>query len=261
MVGMGIRVGIQLAGLRLPFRKALTVASELGADSVEICARTELIPQQVDSTGLRQIRKWLDDLNLRVSAVRFATRRGYESTEELDRRIEGTKQAMKLAYELGARVVVNSAGQIDESPDAASREVLRNVLSDLGRYSQHVGAFLALETGAESLTTLGGLIDSLPQGSVGVTLNPGNLIVQGYGLEDLSAVAQHVMLVHAKDGVPDRARGRGTQVPLGRGLAEFPRIIATLEEHRFPGDYVIERDIASDPISEFRSAIHYLRHL
>lgn len=54
MVGMGIRVGIQLAGLRLPFRKALTVASELGADSVEICARTELNPQQVDSTGLHR---------------------------------------------------------------------------------------------------------------------------------------------------------------------------------------------------------------
>jgi sugar phosphate isomerase/epimerase len=168
---------------------------------------------------------------------------------------------MKLAYELGARVVVNSAGQIDEAPDAPSREVLRNVLSDLGRFSQHVGAFLALETGAESLTTLGTLIDSLPQGSVGVTLNPGNLIVQGFGLADLSAVAQHVMLVHAKDGVPDRARGRGTQVPLGRGLAEFPQIIATLEEHRFQGDYVIERDVASDPIAEFRTAIDFLRHL
>lgn len=261
MVGMGIRIGVQLSGLRLPFRRALAVASELGAQSVEICAQTELRPNEVDSTGLRQIRKWLEDLNLRVSAVRFSTRRGYESTDELDRRIEGTKNAMKLAYDLGARVVVNNAGLIDPAPDSPSREILRNVLADLGRYSQHIGAFLALETGAEPLSTLGELIDSLPHGSVGVTLNPGNLIVQGYSLDDLNLVAKHVMLVHAKDGVPDRARGRGTQVPLGHGLAEFPKIIANLEEHRFQGDYVIERDLAADPTSEFRAAMNFLRHL
>jgi len=167
---MGIRIGVQLSGLRLPFRRALAVASELGAQSVEICAQTELRPNEVDSTGLRQIRKWLEDLNLRVSAVRFSTRRGYESTDELDRRIEGTKNAMKLAYDLGARVVVNNAGLIDPAPDSPSREILRNVLADLGHYSQHIGAFLALETGAEPLRTLGELIDSLPNGSVGVTL-------------------------------------------------------------------------------------------
>jgi len=256
-----IRVGIQLAGLRLPFRKALEVASKLKAESIEIDARNEVRPADVAGTALRQLRKLLDDLNLKVVSVRFATSRGYETTEELDRRIEGTKRAMKLAFDLGANVVVNSAGYIDQAPDAPSREILRGVLSDLGKYSQHVGAMLALETGAESLSTLGSLIDSLPQASVGVTLNPGNLIVNGFGLEDLPSVAKHVMLVHAKDGLPDRARGRGTQVPLGRGLAEFPRIIACLAEHSYRGCYIVERDMASDPVSEFDASIQYLRSL
>jgi sugar phosphate isomerase/epimerase len=120
---------------------------------------------------------------------------------------------------------------------------------------------LALETGAESLSLLGELIDSLPHAGVGVTLNPGNLIVNGFGLEDLPVVAKHVMLVHAKDGLPDRARGRGTQVPLGRGLAEFPQIIACLAEHSYRGCYIVERDMASDPIAEFAASMNFLRSL
>lgn len=256
----GIRVGIQLSGLRLPFRQALETASKLNAQWIEIDARSQLHPSEVAGTALRQLRKLLEDLNLKVAAVRYATSRGYETTDELDRRIEGTKKAMKLAFDLGANVVVNSAGHIDQD-GSPSREILRGVLSDLGIYSQHVGAMLALESGAESLSTLGGLIDSLPQASVGITLNPGNLIVHGFGLEDLPVVAKHVMLVHAKDGIADRARGRGTQVRLGRGLAEFPRIIACLAEQSYRGCYIVERDMAPDPIGEFGASIQYLRSL
>ncbi|MFO0014544.1 MAG: sugar phosphate isomerase/epimerase family protein [Planctomycetota bacterium] len=257
----GIRIGIQLAGLRLPFKQALHVAARLGVEGVEIDARTELRPSELVGTGLRQVRKMLEDLNLRVAAVRYATRRGYETTEELDRRIEGTKRAMKMAYDLGANVVVNHVGTIESDPAHPSREVLRSVLSDLGGYSQRIGAFLACETGSEPLARLGELIESLPDGSVGVTLNPGNLLVNGFQLEDLSRVAKHVMLVHAKDGVPDRARGRGTQVPLGYGLAEFPNIAATLEEHAYRGYFVVERDMAANPVEEFRNSVEFLRNL
>ena len=231
------------------------------ASAIEIDARTELKPDELDGTGLRQLKKLLEDLQLKVASVRFATRRGYETIDELDRRIEGTKRAMKMAYDLGARVVVNSAGKIEEDPDAPSRHILHSVLSDLGKYSQHIGASLGLETGAESLSVLGGMINSLPDNAVGVTLNPGNLIVNGFGLDDLPAVSQRVVLVHAKDGVPDRARGRGTQVPLGRGLADFPKLVATLAEQGFDGYYLVERDLAADPIQEFESSLAYLRGL
>lgn len=257
----GIRIGIQLSGLRLPFRQALHVAARLGVEAVEIDARTELRPSELVGTGLRQVRKMLEDLNLRVASVRYATRRGYEIADELDRRIEGTKRAMKMAYELGANVVVNHVGTIDADPQHPSREILKSVLADLGVYSQRVGAFLACETGGEPLPRLGEMIDSLPQGSVGITLNPGNLLVHGFQLDGLAQVAKHVMLVHAKDGVPDRARGRGTQVPLGYGLAEFPNIAATLEEHAYRGYFVVERDLAPNPIEEFRNSVEFLRNM
>ena len=71
-----IKLGIELASLRLPLKKGLLTARELGAEAVEIDARHELRPEDLSRTGVRQVRKMLDDLNLRVSAVSFRTRRG-----------------------------------------------------------------------------------------------------------------------------------------------------------------------------------------
>lgn len=256
----GLRVGLQIAALKLPFKQALHAAAQMGVDGVEIDARYGLRPNEVVGTALRQIRKLLEDLNLRVVSVNYPTRRGYECEEELDRRIAGTKEAMRMAYDLGANVVVNHCGTI-EAAESPSREILTGVLSDLGNYSQRIGAFLACETGAESLATLGSFIDTLPDGSVGICLNPGNLIVNGFDLAELPLCAKHVMLVHAKDGVPDRARGRGTEVDLGRGLAEFPQIAATLEERHFQGHFVVERDNPSSPVRDIASAVAFLKNM
>ena len=257
----GLRIGVQLTGFNLPFKQALHAAASLGVEAVEIDAKYGIKPSDLVGTALRQVRKLLEDLNIRVAAIRYPTRRGYECEEELDRRIAGTKQAMKMAYDLGANVVVNHVGEIPESTDSPTFELLRTVLSDLGTYSQHVGAFLACETGAEPLARLCGLVDSLPDGSAGVTLNPGNLLVNGYDLAELEKIARHVMLVHAKDGVPDRSRGRGTEVPLGRGLAEFPQIVATLEEFRFAGYFIVEKDNPRNPVDEIGTAVQFLRNI
>jgi sugar phosphate isomerase/epimerase len=245
----------------MPLKQGLIAAAEMGAEAVEIDARLGLKPSEVVGTALRQIRKLLEDLNLRVASVRYATRRGYECEEELERRISGTKDAMRMAYDLGANVVVNHCGSIPDSKEDPSYEVLRSVLSDLGTYSQRAGAFLACETGAEPLEKLTDLVDSLPEGSVGITLNPGNLLVNGYDLNALQRSAKHIMLVHAKDGVRDRSRGRGTEVDLGRGMAEFPEIAAILEEQRFSGYFVVERDNARNPLQDIAMSVQFLKNI
>ena len=133
----------------MPLRKAIETASQLGASAVEIDARHDIHPSQLSDTGLRQLRKILDDRNLKVSALRFQTRRGYEYTQNLERRIEATKSAMQLAYRLGAPVVINSVGVVPGDEESQQWASLRSVLNDLGRYGTRVGAFLAAETGAE----------------------------------------------------------------------------------------------------------------
>jgi sugar phosphate isomerase/epimerase len=257
-----LKIGIQLASLRRPFKEALHTAAELGAQAVEIDARSEVQPRELAQTGLRQLRRMLDDRNLRICAVTFRTRRGYNVAAELDRRVAATKEAMKFAYELGAAVVVNQIGRVPSEGQGPEWDLLVEVLTEIGRYGQHVGAWLAAETGSEEGADLARLIAALPPGSIGVNLDPGNLAVNGFSVRAaVQALGPHIMHVHAKDGVRDLAQGRGVEVPLGRGSVDFAELIGTLEEHEYRGYYTIERENAADPVLEIGHAVKYLRNL
>lgn len=257
-----LRVGIQLASLRLPFNKALLTAARLGADAVEIDARFQLKPSEFSRTGIRQIRKTLDDHNLRVCAIGFPTRRGYDNPHELDRRVQATKEAMQFAYDLGCSVVVNQVGRVPAAEDSPAWQTLVEVLTDLGGYGQRVGAFLAAETGTEDGADLVRLINALPPGSLPVSFDPGNLIINGFSArEGIAALGTHVVHVHAKDAVRDLAQGRGLETPLGRGSVDFPELIGALEEFNYRGYFTVERQHAEDPVTEIGNAVQYLRNL
>jgi sugar phosphate isomerase/epimerase len=255
-----LRIGIQLASLRLPFKQAIANASELGADAVEIDARSEIDPKELSATGIRQIRKLLSDRNLRVGALSFRTRHGYNVAEGLEQRVDATKKVMTLAFKLGASVVVNHVGRVSPKPDASEWGMLVDTLTDLGRHGQYVGAMLAATTGSESGEDLGRLIQSLPAGSLGVDFDPGGLIVNGFSpRESLIALGSHVLHVHARDGVRDLAQGRGLETPLGQGTADFPELAGILAEHGYQGYWTVARETAQNPMAEIAQAIRFLR--
>lgn len=257
-----IRVGVELASLRQPFKKALLTARELGAEAVEIDLRGELRPEDLSHTGVREVRKMLDDLNLQVSAATFRTRRGYSTLDDLEARIDATRRALKLAYDLGTNVVVNHIGRIPPESDAAATSLLLQALSDIGRHSQRVGAVLAAETGTESGTELAALIARLPPASIGVDFNPASLVLHGHSpREAAAALAPHVVHIHATDATRDLARGQGIEVPLGQGSADFPEVLALLEEQQYRGYITVARHDSSAPIADMRQAIEFLRNL
>ncbi len=257
-----IKLGVQLASLRLPFKKALLTAAQLGATGVEIDARGEITPQDLTRTGVRQIQKVLNDLNLRVCAVGFHTRRGYNVADDIDRRVDATKQAMRMARQLGAPVVINHVGRIPSESSGSEWEILVQVLTDLGKFGQHIGAFLAAETGTEPGADLARLIQALPTGTLAVNFNPGNLVLHGYSpLEALEQLGPNILHVHAKDGVRDLGKGLGMEVPLGRGEVDFHGLIGALEEHRYNGFFTIERTQAANPELEIGQAIEFLKSL
>jgi len=257
-----LKIAIQLRSLRLPLKRALQTAAQLGAVAVEIDGRDEIRPDELSQTGRRQFRKMLEDLNLRVAAVGFRTRRGYNVAEALDRRVAATKDALRLAHELGSSVLVNQVGHVPPASDAADWPIMVEALTDLGAYGQRVGAMLSAETGSEGGADLARLISALPDGALGVTFNPGNLIANGFSpLDAISALGRHIVYVHAKDSVRDLGRGRGDEVPLGRGLADFPALLGALEDFGYRGYLCIERERAEDPAYEIGEAVKYLTSL
>lgn len=257
-----LKIGIGLSSLKQPFKQALHTAARLGATGIEIDARTGIRPSELSDTGRRQLRKMLDDLNLRVAAVRFPTQRGYDVLQDLDRRIDATKQAMRFAYSLGCNHVINSVGYVPEDANHPAYDQLQISLADLAAFGQHVGAMLACETGSEPVERLVGLLASLADQTIGIAYNPSNLVISDYYTEDgIASCASRTLVVCARDAVRDLSRGRGVDVPLGRGSVDFPSILGKLEEQRYAGWYIVDRLNSQDAIGEIGNAIQYLRAL
>ncbi len=257
-----VRIGIQTRSLRQPFRQALATAARLGADGVEIDARSELAPAQMSATGMRQFRKLLEDLNLQVSAVAFPTRRGYDEPDELDRRVLATQAAMRFAYDLGCGVVINRVGQVPAQADDPRFSRLVEALTMLGAYGERVGARLAAQTGGEKPSDLARLIAALPEGTIGVDLHASGLILNGYSPQEaVDELGPHIVHVHACDAVRDAAARREFEVELGRGMADFPELLGRLSGHDYRGWVTIERRDAADPVGDIENAVAYLRSL
>lgn len=255
-----LKIGLDLAELRQPLRKALHTAAQLGVDGVEIDAREGLAPNERSRTALRQVRKMLDDLDLRVCSIRFQPRRGYYHPDRLDARVEATKAALELAHGLGSGVVSARIGRVPADRDSPDRRLLLEVLADLGAYGQRVGAMLAAETGTESGEVLAGLLDELPEGSVGVDFHPGRLLLGGFAPgESLAPLGRRVLHVHAADAIRDLAAGTATPAELGRGEADFPGLLAALDGFGYRGYYTLQAFGGGDPEPALAGAVTYLR--
>ncbi|MFK7766128.1 MAG: sugar phosphate isomerase/epimerase family protein [Mariniblastus sp.] len=257
-----LKKSIRLESLRQPFKKAIVTAANLGADGIEINGRTEIRAAEMSRTAVRHLKKMLADLNLEVSAVHFPTRRGYGVTDDLDRRIDATKNAMNMAFELGCHVVVNKIGRVPNEPSHPSWTTMVQALTDLGNHSQKSGAWLAARTGSEEGETLKAMIDCLPIHSIGVDFDPGDFLINGFSPTDaMKILGEHVMNFRARDAVQDLSLGRSIEVQLGRGSVDWASLLGTLEEHNYTGFLAVERDSEENSIEEVGQAIEYLTNL
>jgi len=247
----------------MPLKQGLAAASSLGASAIQIDAGTDVRLSELSSTGVRQLRKMIADFDLRIAAIRFQTRRGYDCAEGLSRRIDATKDVMSIAYQLGAPLVINQIGNVPDSVDDERFQGLAAVISDLGRHGTRVGTLLAAETGTESGQALARLLETDENAFVAAALNPGKLIVNRFDLDDaVSALAERIHIVIASDGVIDLAAGRGVQVPLGQGTSDYPALLAKLEQRSFKGNFVVGDELASpESYQRAAEAIQYLKNL
>lgn len=257
-----LKIAVAISCLGQPIKRALHTAAKLGVAGIEIDARNGIRPNEISDTGRRQLRKMLTDLNLTVAAIRFPTRRGYDVLEDLDRRLEATKQAMSFAFSLGANVVINAAGYVPEESTHPNYTQLVASLSELARHGERVGAILSCETGSEPPSRLQTLLQSINTGAIGIHFNPAILIQADlYERDSIRQCASLVRSVSIRDAVRDPALRRGIEVDIGRGSAEFPEILGVLEEQSYRGWFIIDRPPSNRVETEVADAISLLRSL
>lgn len=257
---IGVRIAIQTKCLAQPLRQALHIAGNLQAEGVQIDLRQELAVAELSDTALRQLRKMLDDLNLRVGSVAFPTRRSFGNADQLERRIEATVAAMHGAGRLGCRVIVLTLGPCP-APESAERATLLEALGTLAAQGNRLGVEIALQSTAP-VEELQNLVGELPEGAIGLDLNPADLVLAGQSPREFAErLGRHVVHLAANDAVRGFGSTGGGDVELGRGAADFPELLGMLEEYGYRGWATIERRQSRNPVADVENAVRFLRSL
>jgi L-ribulose-5-phosphate 3-epimerase len=261
-----LKIGVCVESLGLPLRRGLAEAQRMRAVGVQFDAAGDLAPDKLSETGRRELRHLLRTHDLELTALGCPLRRGLDTAEDQQPRIEHVEKVMSLAFDLGPRVVVIQAGRVpdeaEEKSVAPRPRLLTEALRALGLYGDRVGVVLALETGLEPGAALRDYLNRFDSGSLGVNYDPANLLMNGFApVDSLRSLRGKVRHVHAKDARIGGASRTAREVPLGHGDIDWLELLGVLEEVDYHGWLTVERDGGDDRLGDVAGGVDFLRRL
>lgn len=255
-----LKLGIRLESLGLPLRRALHEAEQLGVAGVQVDAAGDLSPNQLSQTGRREFQHVLRAHNLELTALGCPLRRGLDTAQDQQPRIEHVRKVMSLSFDLGPRIAIVQAGRIPDDTADARSILLAESLAALGQHGDRTGSTLALETGLESGATLRQFLDRIDTGGLGVNFDPANLLMHGFDPHASARSLQgKIVHAHAKDARASSASRAAQEVPVGRGDIDWMEFLSLLEEVEYRGWLVIEQETGENRLADIAASVAFLR--
>lgn len=274
-----LKIGVILDSFHKPFQEEARLASQIGAQGVQIWATEgEMAPENQTPASIAEKRRILADSRLEVSAL-CGDIGGFMLRDQNRQRVERSKRILDLALEFGTNVVTTHIGVVPHDKKNPYYGVMQDACYELAEYAKSVGAHFAVETGPEPAETLKEFLDSLGSDGVAVNFDPANFVMCA-GVDPIKAVytlKDYIVHTHAKDGIrnydfdaealfmPDStldlsSKGPAfTEVPLGEGKVDLPRWVAALREVGYTGYLTIEREAGDTPEKDIALAVRYLK--
>ena len=222
----------------LPIKEQVYGAARLGARGVVLDAIGDLAPQRLSTTGRRELKHLLNTVELKLTALHLPTRRGFDTTDQLDDRIRRADSAFAMAFELGTNVVLARVGAIPAEDDPA-RTIFETALHDLSGRADHRGVRFTMETGADPIPTLESFVSNFETQGLAVSIDPAGLAASG--IDPALAVrtlAARVVHAYANDASDLQASG-GSGLRFGRslpsGMIDWEEYIGSFEEVGYRG--------------------------
>jgi sugar phosphate isomerase/epimerase len=185
-----------------------------------------------------------------------------DSTWEQNRK--NIQATVPIAQRLGLKLLAFHAGFLPHDESDPNFGKMLGRLSEVADIFADAGMKLGLETGQEPAPVLIEVLRKLNKKNVGVNFDPANMILydKGNPIEALRLLGKWVRQVHIKDANRTKVPGTwGEEVPVGTGQVDWRAFLATLDEHKFKGDLVIEREAGNQRVADIRFARQTLERL
>lgn len=187
---------------------------------------------------------------------------GIVPKEFRDIRVQVLRKGGQFTVDLGAPALITHLGFLPENPTDPEFNKIVDLVGELALFYQSLGIEFWFETGQETPITLKRLISAVGTTNLGVNLDPANLLLYGKAnpVDSIDVFENLIKNVHAKDGFyPTDPMKLGEEVPVGKGLVNFPLLTDRLEREGYKGEYIIEREIEGPKqLEDVKSTIHYL---
>ena len=274
------KLGVMLESFLLPWKEAVSYASQIGADGVQIrAADGEFSPSAMTKDKKIELQNVLLANGLEISALCGDLGRGFGNRELNPTLIEQSKRIIDLAKELGTDIVTTHIGVIPSDKNHDRYKIMQDACFELAAYADSCQAHFAVETGPETSQVLKGFLDELGSTGVAVNLDPANLVMVT-GDDPVKAVEnlkKYIVHTHAKDGrklldrdpeiiygVSEAEMLQDTafiELPLGEGDVPFPSYLKALTSIGYNGYLTIEREVGENPKADIVTAADYLKRL
>ncbi len=179
------------------------------------------------------------------------------------KRVAELKQGADFAARAGAPAIITHVGFIPEDPGHRDYAPTVEALREVADHCRALGIGFWFETGQETPVTLLRAIEDIGLPNLGINLDTANCVLYGKAnpVDSLDVFGRYVRCLHAKDGCyPTNGRELGHETAIGQGKVEWPKLMRRLNELRFKGDVIIEREIAGpQQAKDIRKAVAYLR--
>lgn len=219
-----------------------------------------LDPDRCTGKSRTEIKELIESYGLKISGfcaqlsgpTKFG---GLDEETGLDKRIEKTKKALKLAVDMEAPIVTTHPGVIPNDRENPTYTIIRRSISEIARYSEDVGAFFCIETGMETSDVLKAFLEDIGSPALKVNYDPANMLHFGVDevVRGVKTLGEWIVHTHAKDYNPKT--GRAT---IGEGLVPWDNYMNALREINYEGWFAIEDETGINVIESVKHGKKFL---
>ena len=247
-----------------PIRDQIRLAAEAGARGIVVEASEELAPSRLSETGRRELRHLFRSSEMTLVAVHLPTRRGFDTFDQIEDRVDRAGRVFDLVYDLGARLVLVRTGAIPDVAAESRRAAFTTTVTEMATRADHRGLQMALETGTEPGDVMHAYLTERNTPNLVASVDPAALLRNGFdpvaAVRDLGQAVGHAYL-HQPIG-PEGSFNLGKRGNSRQAASlDWENYFGALEEINYRGTMTIWPESTDRLFAQYRQIAESLRRI